>query len=274
MVAQKKHLIVTGTARSGTTALAELLNAHEEICVGIERFKFQFLLQHNYDAGLFERQRFFDFRKEDTNLRPAIRPGWQGVYDLIAAKWDKATLIGDKVPDLTPVLRRFMAANPDFKYIYILRNLKDVGLSWQARANRVRDNWPAGKGFEAACASWEQQMRMLHDLTQKKALRGKILLLDYDRMYDEDSRADQAILNFLGVGPSAAFAATYKDHVAFARARLEKRIPAQFAEIYKKTDMSFARDLRRRSRNQIIRLTTPPEAAAAPEAALQTPAAR
>jgi len=250
MVADKKHLLISGVARSGTTALAELLNSHESICVGIERFKFQFLLHHNHSARLFERERFFDFRPQDTNLSPTAKPHWQTVYDAIAQKWDAAEVIGDKVPDMTAVLPAFIAANPDFKYIYILRNLKDVGLSWQARANRTRDSWPSKKGFAAACESWSAQMQSLHALMQTKEMNRKVLLLDYDTMYDEGSRSDEVILKFLGVGSSAAFRDTYQKHVAFARAKAASKIPPQYADVYKTIDMSFARDMRKRARAQ------------------------
>ena len=250
MVADKKHLLVSGVARSGTTALAELLNSHESICVGIERFKFQFLLHHNHSASLFERDRFFDFRPEDTNLSPTAKPHWQTAYDAIAQKWDTAEVIGDKVPDMTAELPAFIAANPDFKYIYILRNLKDVGLSWQARANRIRDSWPSKKGFAAACESWSAQMLALHALMQTKEMNRRVLLLDYDHMYDEDSRSDEVILKFLGLGASAAFSETFRNHVEFARGKVARKIPPQFAEVYKTIDMSFARDMRKRARAQ------------------------
>lgn len=250
MVEDKKHLLVSGVARSGTTALAELLNSHEALCVGIERFKFQFLLRHNHSASLFERDRFFDFRPEDTNLSPTAKPHWLTVYERIAQKWDTAEIIGDKVPDMTAELPAFIAANPDFKYIYILRNLKDVGLSWQARANRTRDSWPSKKGFAAACESWSVQMQALHGLMQTKEMNRKVLLLDYDQMYAEDSRSDEVILKFLGLKSSAAFSETFRKHVEFARGNAERKIPAQFAEVYKTIDMSFARDMRKRARAQ------------------------
>lgn len=250
MVADKKHLLVSGVARSGTTALAELLNSHESICVGIERFKFQFLLHHNHAASLFERERFFDFRPEDTNLSPTAKPHWQTVYDSIAQKWDTAEVVGDKVPDMTAVLPAFIAANPDFKYIYILRNLKDVGLSWQARANRTRDSWPSKKGFVAACDSWSAQMQALHALMQSKEMNRMVLLLDYDHMYAEDSRSDEVILKFLDLGASAAFSETFRKHVEFARSKVMRKIPPQYAEVYKTIDMSFARDMRKRARAQ------------------------
>jgi hypothetical protein len=250
MVADKKHFLVSGVARSGTTALAELLNSHEAVCVGIERFKFQFLLQHNHSASLFERERFFDFRPEDTNLSPTAKPHWQTVYDAIAQKWDAAVMIGDKVPDMTAELPAFIAANPDFKYIYILRNLKDVGLSWQARANRTRDSWPAKKGFAAACESWSAQMQGLHAMMQTKEMNRKVLLLDYDTMYAEGSRCDEVILKYMGLDPSAAFSETFRKHAEFARNKAARKIPAQYVDVYKAVDKSFARDMRKRARAQ------------------------
>ncbi|MGB3406735.1 MAG: sulfotransferase, partial [Jannaschia sp.] len=146
MTGEKTHLIVTGVARSGTTALAELLNSHPSVCIGIERFKFRFLKENDYDPAFFERERFFDFGAGDTNLLPAKRPAWAPAYEQMSLKWDDATVVGDKVPDLIPFLSGFMERNPDFRYIVILRNLKDVGLSWQARAERTRDSWPRGRG--------------------------------------------------------------------------------------------------------------------------------
>lgn len=268
MVADKKHLLVSGVARSGTTALAELLNSHEAICVGIERFKFQFLLHHNHSASLFERDRFFDFRPEDTNLSPTAKPHWQTAYDAIAQKWDTAEVIGDKVPDMTAELPAFIAANPDFKYIYILRNLKDVGLSWQARANRTRDSWPSKKGFAAACESWSAQMQTLHALMQTKAMNRKVLLLDYDEMYGEGSRSDEVILKFLGLGTSAAFSETFRKHVEFARSKAPSKIPPQYVEVYKTIDMSFARDMRKRARAQAHSLI-PALAAVVPDTATE-----
>lgn len=259
-MAAKKHLIVTGVARSGTTALAELLNTHEEICLGIERYKFQYLRHNSYSADFFERDRFFDFREEDTNLRPDARPAWKDTYDRIAQKWDKAKVIGDKVPDLTPVLADLLHANPDYKCIFILRNLKDVGLSWQARADRVRDTWPAGKGFEAACESWAEQTRLLHEMVQSKEFKKRILVLNYDTMYTENRATHDAILKFLHIGPSAAFSAQYLKNRKFMQSQTSEKIPPEYQGAFKSVDRSFAKALVKRSGNQIARRSGQPKA--------------
>lgn len=257
MEAGKTGVLVTGVARSGTTALAELLNAHEEVCIGMERFKFQFLRQGNFSGSLFDRARFFRFDEEDTNLVPAARPQWQPLYDQIAQKWDAARVIGDKVPDMLPVLPAFLAANPDFRCVCILRSLKGVALSWQARAADKRDSWPAGRGFELACESWQDQMRDLQALMASRSAKGRVLLVDYDRMGQPGNRSAEAILAFLGLGPSAAFSAALARHCAFAaeRAGQVRRVPERFRDVYMATEREDFRLLREKARAQLKRLT-------------------
>jgi Sulfotransferase family len=247
---EKSYLIVTGVARSGTTAMADLLNAHPHICLGIERFKFQYLRRNNYATELFTRERFFDFRPEDTNLLPDLRPHWKGTYDAIEEKWDTALVIGDKVPDLFPVLPDFLMANPDYRYICILRNLKDVALSWQARADRPRDSWPVGKGFAMACESWAEQYRLLHDLMADRTLRRRIMILDHDRMYQEPDQTEAAILNFIGLAPDDRFREVLAQQADFVRNRADRKVPAKFVEAYKAVDMGHARGLRKIARDQ------------------------
>lgn len=266
MQAGHKGLLVTGVARSGTTALAELLNAHEEICLGMERFKFQFLRQENFSDSLFDRARFFDFREEDTNILPGPRPQWQGLYDGIAQKWDGAKVVGDKVPDMLPVLPAFLAANPGFRCICILRSLKGVALSWQTRADDPRDSWPGGRGFELACESWQAQMQDLQALIASRTARGRILLLDYDRMSRPGNRSAEAILAFLGLSPSAAFREAHARYGAFAagRAGVTRRVPERFQAIYRATDRTAFRALREKASAQMKRLTAGRRPAAAP----------
>ena len=251
----KTHLIVTGVARSGTTALGELLNSHPGICLGIERFKFQFLRANNYSGDLFSRDRFFDFREDDTNLRPDKRPAWKPIYDRIDEKWDDATIIGDKVPDMLPILTDFIAANPDFRYICILRNLKDVALSWQARADKTRDAWPAAKDFAAACASWGAQMETLNEMMRNKALRRKVMLLDYDTMYADPAQTSAALLAYLDLPASPEFSATLAEHAEFANSRTDRKVPKRFLEAYQAIDQSYMRGLRKIAREQAALLS-------------------
>ena len=63
-------LLVTGVGRSGTTAIANLLNGHPRTCIGVERYKYKFLRRGEFEGDEFTPQRFFDFRPTDTNVLP------------------------------------------------------------------------------------------------------------------------------------------------------------------------------------------------------------
>ena len=50
----RQTIFVIGVGRSGTTAMAELLNMHEDICIGIERYKFKFVRRGEFEGNEFE----------------------------------------------------------------------------------------------------------------------------------------------------------------------------------------------------------------------------
>ncbi len=137
------------------------------------------------------------------------------------------------------------------KYICILRNLKDTGLSWQARADRPRDKWPTGKGFKSACESWQEQQTQLHSLIKQMEFRDRLLLLDYDQMFEKGSRSDAAILNFLGLPPSDDYTEMFKSHVRFMQGRPRKRVPKPYVDAYLAVDMTEAKALRALSRQNV-----------------------
>lgn len=249
MTNKKRLLFVTGVARSGTTALAELLNTHPAICIGIERYKFRFLREQRFEQAYFERDRFFAFDPADTNLDPARRPAWQPVYDRIAGKWDGAEVVGDKVPDLLPLLPTLLS-QMDCQCICILRNLKDVALSWQTRADKPRDAWPAGKGFALACESWASQHAALHELIRNRALRHRILLLDYDRIYNDVDMTEAALLAFLDLPRDPEFRGVLEKHAEFHRQRVPQKLQDSQAEAYKAVDQAQIRGLRKIAQEQ------------------------
>ena len=57
----RQTIFVIGVGRSGTTAMAELLNMHDDICIGIERYKFKFVRLGEFEGNEFEPERFFRF---------------------------------------------------------------------------------------------------------------------------------------------------------------------------------------------------------------------
>lgn len=53
------YAFVIGAARTGTTAMVYLLNAHSSVCIGIERLQVSLLMGEIYPAELFLKERFF-----------------------------------------------------------------------------------------------------------------------------------------------------------------------------------------------------------------------
>ena len=76
---------VLGAARSGTTAMADLLNAHGRVCIGIERYKHLFDRTKRLDPALYEEERFFAFDASDTNILPDVEP-YRGTYQAMRPK--------------------------------------------------------------------------------------------------------------------------------------------------------------------------------------------
>src|SRR5205807_10659654 len=63
----KRFLFVCGVPRSGTTALAQLLNYHPRIGIGIERFRSIAIGSRGdeFRLTLYRKERFFKFRDGD-----------------------------------------------------------------------------------------------------------------------------------------------------------------------------------------------------------------
>ena len=171
------HLFVCGVRRSGTTALARCLNRHRRIALGIERYRHAFV-DSNSEVdyrGLFDKDRFFDFRPSDRSayaksLRPDQRdtdpkggamqvPEWpKQLYDDACRKYDSVFYVGDKIPDLyrrTPFLREKF---PGCKVIFLLRDPVAIALSWQVRADNTRDKWSHRAGFAEAIVEWNKAL--------------------------------------------------------------------------------------------------------------------
>ena len=244
-------LLVTGVACSGTTELSRLLGSHSRICLGHERYKHLFLRNRRPDAGLFTRERFFDIRPGDTNQNPARRPALQDHYATLRRKWPDARIVGDSIPGATHVLGQFLEDTPDARSVFLLRNLKDVALCWQDRADRARGGWPPEHDFETACTVWAEQMRLLQEVLRDKTLRRRVLLLDHDTLHASPVHTEAALLAFLGLSEEAAFTRALAEQAALQARRRARKVPEIFAPEYKAVDQKPARSLRNIAREQL-----------------------
>lgn len=190
------HAFVLGPARSGTTAMVELLNAHPAICMGVERYKRYYRRNRAYPALLLTKERFFSFEETDTNARPDRKP-WKPLYKSLAAKWDTAKVVGDK--EGFAALPHIVAGVPEPRIIYMLRDIAQVASSWNSRAANPTDKWPERNDFRAAVNRWNEANALTCSFAD--SLGPRLMVVDYGKFFSGDDSYAARLLEFLGLEP-------------------------------------------------------------------------
>ncbi len=158
----KKKIFIAGCARSGTSALAQLIGCHSRVVMGMERYghlviKGKFTLCEEHFIG----ERFLNVEPGDTFYDEfSLFHSWDDsiVEKLTSGDYD---FIGDKRPELYEVFDDIIERWPDSKCIYIYRNIYDVAASWNKRATETQD-WPASRDFKAAVYAWNESLEAAH----------------------------------------------------------------------------------------------------------------
>jgi hypothetical protein len=146
-----RHLFIAGCPRSGTSALAFLLNEHPQLVLGFERFK---RVRAQLDPFHFTPAQFFSPVAAETDIRGEL------LYERLRARWERGsvTAIGDKVPLYTRVLPQLLERFPDGRMVVMVREPVDVAASFRRRAADPQDWWPAGNDHRLAVAMWTEAL--------------------------------------------------------------------------------------------------------------------
>lgn len=161
----KNFLFVAGCARSGTSALVQLLSGSKKILLGMERFGHlvgpnSFSLNKSH----FEKERFYELHEGDTFYKDL--GSFHGFDSRFFSKYDEAKWIGDKRPDLYEAYDQLFASFPGCKVIFIYRDLIEVASSYHGRVLEGK-NWPASKDFKAAVREWNRSLFMTREAIAK-----------------------------------------------------------------------------------------------------------
>jgi Sulfotransferase family len=209
---QRNFLFLCGVPRSGTTAFAELLNRHPKIAVGIERFKFVAMRRPRsteFCPQLFERDRFFDFRETDTNVRA------EKIYRRMAADYDQAKWVGDKVPRYYVRLRTIYDRFPGCMVFYIVRDLASVANSWNVRAQNANDTWPARNDYRRAVFEWNKGNGIALRWARRRP--NHFHVVTYDELFPFGIDLLTVILSRLELDPEPLFLKQYKAFIEAPR---------------------------------------------------------
>jgi len=191
------HAFICGVPRSGTTALAYVLNSHPQVCIGIERYKFPIMREKIFDQSFFEKSRFFDFKSTDTNILPKPGTEFEKIYADMYQKWDHAIVTGDKLPRLYTMLDDVQRFIPDSKFIFILRNIESVASSWNARASNLNDIWPAENDYRACARIWNNANRQI--LAQQQRTPGVVHIVIYEDFFSGNLDELTRLCDFIGI---------------------------------------------------------------------------
>jgi len=217
----KKFLFVTGIQRSGTTALANTLNWHSEITVCIERFKYLINKNkiHLFTPDLFAQDALLDFSSNYTNCTPDHSNRFADFYKDLGDKYSNLKYVGDKIANDPGQIPRIHDTFPNAKIIYIVRDIFEVAHSWQTRADREGDNWPAHKTAECAVTPWNEFNAQV--LSMWESYPDDIYVVNYQKFFSEaEGKTDQLnrLLSFLNLSADSGIIEGYdKARTLYAR---------------------------------------------------------
>ncbi len=182
---KNRYLFVGGCARSGTSALTNLLSTHNDIILGMERYN-KLCVSHKFSLNKehFTKKRFFKVKEGDTFYNDFL---YFKMHENIADKWDNAKYIGIKYTQVDKVLNIINDVFGDVKFIYIYRNIFDVAESWNRRAIEAENNWTPDNNYKKAVIRWNESLSLVNEYIENGYRKNIICLNFYDLFYTDKS---------------------------------------------------------------------------------------
>ena len=202
-----RFLFVAGIARSGTSALTQLLNAHPSVVLGMERY---FNLSkdgrsHELVPELFEPARFLAPTPEETHNHSWGRDGPYRQH--LTRKLATAEIIGDKVPNYFLYADHLLATFPRSRMLLITREPLHVADSWKRRRLDPDDLvWDAGA--EEGLRQWNTGHVTMLEVARRHF--GRVGVVVYEHIFSGDRAAFGRLLSWLDAGPITGW--TMRNH--------------------------------------------------------------
>ena len=204
-------LFIGGFPSGGTDLLKNILNAHPDIHISGEMpFLFK-LKSHGFDENyMIKDEETFDQLKshllkhdvwnnlerlEETQFSDAWKE--QSIQQFLKAVFSQkdVPIWGNKTPQNTENIDNLTNLFPESKYIIIVRDVRDVVLSW-------RKKW--GKNYYLTAAKWNSRMNVSKNPT--------VLIIRYEDLLNSIDEVTRKMSTFLGIEWSENFL-NYQDYV-------------------------------------------------------------
>lgn len=183
-------LFICGCARSGTSALTNLLNRDDRIIIGTERY---INIYEKIQPVHFQKDRFLNPNQDE------MRNPDNQIFNNFRIKWDKGNVqyIGDKAPRYYKQLYYLTRMFPDCKILFLWRNLYEVASSYNVRA-RQKKNWGDDRDYRQAVQHWNESLQCVYNHINN-GNRDQVHIIKYEAFFSGDQTIFESLYNFLSL---------------------------------------------------------------------------
>jgi len=193
---RKQFTFICGCPRSGTTALWDIISAHEKNAIGCERFNHLYPLD-KITPDHFSRERFFSIQKGDTfyeDISSTRRPTIAINFRRNEKNYDRCMNFGDKFPFLYEYYPFLLSRFPGCRIVFIMRNIFDVANSYLGRAGAGNPLWPPSRDAAVAVREWNRSLQMTKDFLSKMPIH----IVRYEHLFFK-KEGHEDLFRFLGL---------------------------------------------------------------------------
>lgn len=205
-----KAIFIVGMARSGTTLLSEILNAHSQIAASPETHYFRkywtdeqkstmekriILTEEFLDGNEFKQFGFSKKQKQEirAELLAAIRKGLPQILDVVLTHYrlkHNKPIWCEKTPVHMLYLPHIAKLFPEAKFIFLVRDPRDICLSLK--------KVPFNAGSTVSIARrWKRYARL--SVSYQRQYQGKLLVVKYEDLIRQPERQIMKICQFLNI---------------------------------------------------------------------------
>jgi Sulfotransferase family len=205
----RSPVIVLGFARSGTTLLKRMLDRNPELAIPTESYFLPQLWDRHGERP--NREAFLDDlerlpRLEDWGVtradvaerlpdHPSFAQAVQAIYRAYADTQGKSRF-GDKTPSYLRELDLLERAFPDARYVHLIRDGRDVALSFLALGRRASFNWARPRGVGSIAVQWKREVADARRFGGREAV-GRYAELRYEGLVADPESALREVCGVL-----------------------------------------------------------------------------
>lgn len=204
---------VLGSGRNGSTLLASTLNKYENIHIPPEQFVMpyaimKFRLLNFLSWHRLKKMIWAEFKKESRTTNWTFRINFfskdvrslQGIFDEVYSSSSNKDfkIWGDKTPQNTFFIKKIFPVYPDSKYIFIIRDGRDVvnSLVKMMRINKKQRNFSDKQILLQAVSLWNKSIESYEWLLTQKA---QVKLVKYEDFTSNYQGVLSEVISFLEI---------------------------------------------------------------------------